>query len=335
MKVRLVVVGLGRIGMRHATIINEMATTELVATVDIDPTKATDAFDQIPHFGSLEELLDAGITFDVASIATPNGIHCAQAIQCLKAGYDVCIEKPMGINSTDARQVVQVAKELNRSVFVVKQNRFSPPIKWLKEVVDKQILGEVYLVQMNCFWNRDERYYKSKNDWHGTLRLDGGVLYTQFSHFIDIMHWLFGDISNVKTKLRNFNHSSNTEFDDTGITHFEFLSGGVGVMSFTTSVWDQNMESSMTIIGEKGSVKIGGQYMNEIEYCHIKDYLPPQLENTNPPNNYGPYKGSAANHQYVFENIVDVLQHNKSISANGDEGLKVVEIIEKIYRGNS
>jgi len=236
----------------------------------------------------------------------------------------------MGLNRIECESVVFKALNVNKQVFVVKQNRYSPPSKWLKEVVTNCTVGDIYMVQVNCYWNRDDRYYK-KGGWKGSKNLDGGVLYTQFSHFIDIMFWVFGDVKNIKTNLQNFNHEDSTEFVDSGNSIFEFINGGLGCINFSTSVWDTNMESSMTVVGSKGSFKIGGQYMNEIEYCHIQDYNMPVLPPTNPPNDYGPFKGSAANHHYVIENVVNTLKGNDSITANALEGLKVVDIIERIY----
>jgi predicted dehydrogenase len=210
------------------------------------------------------------------------------------------------------------------------QNRYSPPSMWLKELIDTNKLGRIYMVQINCFWNRDERYY-TRDSWHGCSQMDGGTLFTQFSHFIDIMFWLFGDINNVNSMLKSNNHIHLTDFEDSGLVNFEFENGGLGSINFTTSVWDKNLESSMTIIAENGSLKVGGQYMNEVEYCHVKNYVMPQLAPTNPANDYGAYKGSAANHHYIVQNVVNVLKGKESITTNALEGMKVVEIIEQIY----
>jgi hypothetical protein len=145
---------------------------------------------------------------------------------------------------------------------------------------------------------------------------------------------LFGDIENIQTKFNNFNHANLTEFEDSGIVSFDFVNGGMGCLNYSTSVWDQNLESSMTIIAQNGSVKIGGQYMDKVEYCHINEYSMPILSPTNPGNDYGLYKGSAQNHNYVIENVVDVLNNKSVITTNAIEGLKVVDIIERIYLGN-
>ena len=145
------------------------------------------------------------------------------------------------------------------------------------------------------------------------------------------MYWYFGDIKNIQAKFADFNHAELTDFEDSGFVSFDFVTGGMGSINYSTSIWDKNLESSITVIGENGSVKVGGQYMNEVEYCHIKDYEMPELAPTNPGNDYGAYKGSAANHHYIIENVVDVLKGRSSITTNALEGLKVVDIIERIY----
>lgn len=329
---KFVVCGLGHIGKRHAAIIDGYNGTELVAIVDIDQEAFASSQYQntIPHFEDLQAFFNSDVDANIVVVATPTGLHTQHTMQALKAGYHVIVEKPMGISKIECEAVVSTALNANKQVFVVKQNRYSPPSKWLKEIVQTGKLGSIYQVQINCYWNRDDRYYKP-GGWKGTVKLDGGVLFTQFSHFIDIMFWVFGDIKNIKTNLNNFNHQDNTEFADSGNSIFEFVQGGNGCINFSTSVWNKNMESSITVIGEKGSLKIGGQYMNEVEYCHIENYEMPILPPTNPPNDYGPFKGSAANHHYVIENVVNTLQGNDTITANALEGLKVVDIIERIY----
>jgi predicted dehydrogenase len=303
----------------------------LVALIDVkEKTSLNIDANNIPFFQSLEEFLQSGISVDVINIATPNGLHAQQALQCLNAQKNIVIEKPIAITKADAEKIIFKALNVHKYVFAVMQNRYSPPSVWIKEMIESGKLGKIFMVQMNCYWNRDERYYK-KDAWHGTKKLDGGSLFTQFSHFIDIFYWLFGDIQNIQTKLRCFNLEGLTEFEDSGLVTFDIVNGGIGSINFSTSVWNKNMESSMTIIAENGSIKIGGQYMEQIEYCHVKDYTMPQLPKTNPGNDYGGYQGSAANHAYVIENVIDVIHSNSSITTNALEGLKVVDIIERIY----
>jgi predicted dehydrogenase len=242
----------------------------------------------------------------------------------------VVCEKPMAITKADCEKIIYKALQVSRTVFGVMQNRYSPPSAWLKDVAEKKLLGDIFLVQLNCFWNRDGRYYNGKS-WKGSSDLDGGTLFTQFSHFIDIMYWVFGDITDINGVFADFNHQQNTSFEDSGIVNFRFINGGMGSINYSTSVWDKNLESSITVIGSKGSIKIGGQYMNEVEYCHIDNYTMPTLPASNPANDYGHYKGSAANHHYIIENVIDTLKGRNTMTTNALEGLKVVEIIERIY----
>jgi UDP-N-acetyl-2-amino-2-deoxyglucuronate dehydrogenase len=330
-KIKFAVIGCGHIGKRHAEMISRNPKAELVALIDVKQKDLLniDSFN-VPLFNTLTDFLNSGIEVDVINIATPNGFHAAQALECLDAKKHVVIEKPMALNKQDAEKVIFKALHVHKHVFAVMQNRYSPPSVWIKDLIDTGKLGKIFMVQLNCYWNRDDRYYKAES-WHGKKDLDGGTLFTQFSHFIDIMYWLFGDVENIQAKFNDFNHANLTDFEDSGFVSFDFVNGGMGSLNYSTSVWNQNLESSMTIIGEFGSVKIGGQYMDKVEYCHVKDYIMPELAPTNPGNDYGAYKGSAQNHNYVIENVIDVLNGKKSITTNAMEGLKVVDIIERIY----
>ena len=329
--VKFAVIGCGHIGKRHAEMITRNQEAELVALIDIKPESVLgiDKYD-VPFFNSLSSFLKSRIDADVVNIATPNGLHASNALMCLNSHKHVVVEKPLATVRSDAEKIIYKALHANKHVFSVMQNRYSPPSIWIKDVVDSGILGKIYMVQLNCFWNRDERYYTGDN-WHGCIDLDGGTLFTQFSHFIDIMYWLFGDIKNIQSKLACNNHQHLTDFEDSGYVNFDFIDGGMGSMTFSTSVWDRNLESSITVIAENGSVKIGGQYMDKVEYCHIKNYTMPVLAPTNPGNDYGAYRGSAANHNYVIENVVDVLKGRGTISTNALEGLKIVDMISRIY----
>ena len=334
-KIRFAIVGCGHIGKRHAEMIARENGAELVALCDIKSKEALgiEEYDT-PFFNDYNELLKSDIPLDIVNICTPNGLHASMAIKAIEAGYHVVIEKPMSLTVADAEKVLYAGLKYQRQIFCVMQNRYSPPSVWIKEVIDSGQLGRIFMVQFNCYWNRDERYYKP-GGWHGTSDLDGGTLFTQFSHFIDIMYWLFGDITDIQARFADFNHAGLTDFEDSGIINFHFTeSGGAGSLNYSTSVWDKNMESSMLIIAENGSIKIGGQYMDKVEYCHIKDYEMPTLTPTNPGNDYGAYKGSAQNHHLVIRNVVNVLSGESpdTITTNVLEGMKVVDIIERMYR---
>lgn len=330
--IKFAVVGQGHIGKRHAEMIRRNPDSELVAVCDILPKEETGQPDiKEPYFSSLDELLNSNLDIDVINVCTPNGFHAEQAIKILEAKKHVVIEKPIALSKHDAERIIFKSLEMSKHVFCVMQNRYSPPSVWLKQLISQKTLGDIYMVKLDCYWNRDERYYK-KGNWHGDAEKDGGTLFTQFSHFIDIMYWLFGDITNIQGNFADFNHQTLTAFEDSGIVTFDFINGGMGVLNYSTSVWDTNLESSLTIIGEKGTVKVSGQYMNEVVYCHIKDYEMPELAPCNPPNDYGPYKGSAQNHHYVIQNVVEKLVDKGTITTNVLEGMKVVDIIERIYQ---
>jgi predicted dehydrogenase len=331
-KIRFAVVGCGHIGKRHIEMIRRNPEAELIAVCDIDSEAIALARAGEPRpYERIDDMLAADTDFDVLNICVPNGLHAEMAIRGLETGHHVVIEKPMALNTREAQQILDASERAGKKVFCVMQNRYSPPSVWIKDVIDRKLLGEIFMVQINCYWNRDERYYQS-GGWHGTHELDGGTLFTHYSHFIDLMVWLFGVIKNIQARFADFYHQTLTDFEDSGIFTFDFVNGGMGIFNYSTAVYDKNFESSVTLIGEKGTIKIGGQYMNEVEYCHVKDYTMPKLTPTNPGNDYGAYKGSAQNHHYVIDNVVDVLKNRAEITTRAEEGYQVVDIIERIYK---
>lgn len=327
-KIGFGVLGLGHIGQKHCLHIIENPSANLVQTADINKELN---FNNVANVHTLETLLQ-NPDIDVINVCTPNGLHAEHAILALKAQKHVVIEKPIALSSHECNLIEQASLENEKLVFCVMQNRFSPPSLWIKSVVDQNLLGEIFSIQINCFWNRDDRYY-TPNHWHGNLKLDGGPLFTQFSHFIDLLYWLFGDIQINHANFQNFNHQHSTQFEDSGVVSFHLKNRNtLGSINYSTSVFDKNFESSISIIGQNGSVKLGGQYMNEISYCHIKDYTLPEIASSNPPNHYGNYIGSAANHPYVIQNVINTLQQSETPHTQFSEGAAVVQIIENIYK---
>ncbi|NNC84231.1 MAG: Gfo/Idh/MocA family oxidoreductase [Flavobacteriales bacterium] len=330
-KIGFAVLGCGHIGKRHAQMILNHPEAELIALSDVASPDGLDIDHlNVPFYSSFEEMLAKEENIEVVCICTPNGLHSDQAILALEAEKHVVCEKPMGLTKSRCEEVIYKSLQRNKRVFCVMQNRYSPPSVWLKEMMESGRLGDIYMVQVDCYWNRDARYYKA-GGWKGTPDLDGGTLFTQFSHFIDLMYWVFGDIEHIQGKFRDFNHEELTAFEDSGFVSFDFVNGGMGAINYSTAVYDKNFESSMTIIAENGTVKVGGQYMNEVIYCHVKDYEMPELPEGAPPNDYGAYKGSAANHHFIIENVVETLKERGTATTNALEGLKVVEIIQRIY----
>ena len=327
MSVRFAIIGCGRIAKRHADQIVKLGN--LVAVCDTNVQKSNEfsiSYDAKPYF-SIDDLLKNEKDLDVVSICTPNGFHAAHSISALKAGFHVLCEKPLCIKVSDAKMMVSTALQAGKNLFVVKQNRYNPPIAFLKELIQQQKLGRILSFQINCFWNRPDGYYV---DWKGTKEIDGGTLYTQFSHFIDLLYWLLGDVAKVKSISKNFLHPS-IEFEDSGAVLFEMKNNAIGTLNYTVNSFAANMEGSFTVFGEKGTVKVGGQYLNELEYCNVQDLEFPVLPKGNAANGYGFYQGSMSNHDKVYENLLEALQNPSHEFATAEEGLKTVEIIEKIY----
>jgi predicted dehydrogenase len=329
-KVIFGIIGCGRIAERHAEHITRLGS--LVSVCDVVKDKA-DYFAQ--KFGatayySVAELLDAKNKLDVISICSPNGLHATHSIQSLRAGYNVLCEKPLAISVADCGEMLNAAEKSNKRLFAIKQNRFNPPVEAVKNAISEGRLGKILSVQLSCFWNRNEDYYK--NSWKGTKDLDGGTLYTQFSHFVDLLYWLVGDIESAKAYMGNYVHQGIIEFEDAGAVIVKFYNGAIGTINYTVNSYGKNMEGSLTLFGEKGTVKIGGQYLNELEYQNILDYKIENLPTGNTANNYGNYQGSMSNHDKVYENLINVIQNGDVISTSAFEGLKTVEIIDRIYK---
>lgn len=330
MNYRFAIIGCGRIANRHAEHIANNGT--LVAVCDVDREKADELAGKTgaKAFYSVEELLDEADEIDVVSVCSPNGLHASHTIQALRAGCHVLCEKPMAINVFDCGEMIKEAEKANRRLFIVKQNRFNPPVEALKARMESGSMGKIYSFQLSCFWNRNDAYYE--NSWKGSKDLDGGTLFTQFSHFIDLLYWLFGDVKRVNSMLANSAHQEVIDFEDNGVINFEFHNGVLGAMNFTVNSYGKNMEGSLTVFGEKGTVKVGGQYLNELEYQNLETGPIENLPAGNPANNYGQYQGSMSNHDKVYANVIDVLSNSGVIATNGFEGLKTVEIIDKIYQ---
>ena len=329
-ELRIAIIGCGRIAERHAEHIIREA--KLVAVCDTKEDRRNLFAEKFgcTAYSDIDELLKQEKNIDLVAICTPNGLHAEHTIKVLRAGINVLCEKPMAIKTSDCQLMIDEAEKAKKQLFIVKQNRFNAPIAALKQAIDDGRLGKIINVQLNCFWNRNDKYYET-SDWKGKKDLDGGTLYTQFSHFIDLLYWMVGDIKKYHVITKNYLHQHNIEFEDTGAIIMEFENGAIGTVNYTVNSYDKNMEGSITVFGEKGTVKVGGQYLNVLEHQSIKDYVMDVPIETKPANDYGFYQGSMSNHDSVYENIIDVLTNNGRVATNGFEGLKTVEIIENIY----
>ncbi|MBS1946950.1 MAG: Gfo/Idh/MocA family oxidoreductase [Bacteroidetes bacterium] len=327
--VKFSIIGCGRIAQRHAEHISKQG--KLVSVCDVAPGKAKTLADKFGavDFTDIDKLLNHHDRPDVVAVCTPNGLHAAHSIKALRAGHHVLCEKPMALTVQDCGAMINAAEHANKRLFIVKQNRFNPPVAAVKKIIEEGRLGKIYSAQLNCFWNRNNEYYQ--HSWKGTKDLDGGTLFTQFSHFIDLLYWMIGDVKEVNGYIGNYHHEGIIEFEDTGTVSLKFYNGAIGTINYTVNSFQKNMEGSLTVFGEKGTVKIGGQYLNELEYQQIENYKIENLPPGNPPNHYGQYQGSMSNHDKVYQNVIEVLNGNGIIATNGFEGLKTVEIIDRIY----
>ena len=259
------ILGYGHIGRVHQQAIEETENAQLISVIDFNLPE------DLPFKGysTLESFLNEDQETDVVVIATPNGLHREHAIRCLKAEKNVLIEKPIALTVEDAKEILKVAEEKNLRVFTSMQLRFSPVVQYVKNLIDNNSLGKVFMVNINCYWNRNKNYYKLR-EWHGNQEMDGGVLFTQFSHFVDIMNFWFDEVICTNSKSFNFTHQEVTEFDDSGCVDFT-ADGAIGHMIYTTSVFNKNFESNITLIAEKGTIKIGDQYLNQMIYSDLKN----------------------------------------------------------------
>ena len=327
-KIKFAILGCGHIGKRHAEVIANHPYAELVAT--IDPAYEEFAIGSVKpkHFQNLSDFFKQNLEIDVVNVCSPNGLHAKQAIQCLDQSYHVVIEKPIALNLTEANRILEAANRNQKQVFPVVQNRYAPTIQWLKQLVEKGTLGQIYMIQINCFWNRDDNYYQ-QGSWHGTLALDGGPLYTQFSHFIDLSNWIFGKMENIDAKFYNFNHQHNTEFEDSGIITFE-VNGAAGTLSYTTSVSQSNFESSITVIAENGTVKIAGQYMDNLAYFQLTGDAQGKVIPLSSMIGHT-HRAAISNHQHFIGNVVNVLNGVEKPKVQLQEGIAVVDCVTNIY----
>ncbi len=330
--VRFAVLGYGNIGRKHAEVIASHAGADLTAIIDVD-SEARSVADvlNVPVYENFEDFLKAGIHADVINLCTPNGLHAAHAGNALENGLHVVVEKPFCLTKKECDNVIEHSINRNKRIFCVLQNRYSPPAVFLRKLIGSGALGHIYWVEIHCYWNRDDRYYKP-GSWRGTKELDGGTLYTQFSHFVDLLCWLLGDIKPISAQLYNFRQGNRIDFEDTGTFHFQFQGDGAGIFSYSTALWEKNFESSILIIGENGTVKAAGQYMESISYMNVKNAAIPHLPYANPPNIYDGYQGSASNHAFVIDNIIKALRGEEHEIATAREATESVALIEEIYR---
>jgi UDP-N-acetyl-2-amino-2-deoxyglucuronate dehydrogenase len=325
--VRVALVGCGRISRNHFEAIARVEELELVAVADVDLTRAqaVGVEQGVPAFGSLDEML-AAVPSDLVAICTPSGLHPQLGIVAARAGRHVLTEKPMAISLAAADELVQACDAAGVHLFVVKQNRLNPPIQLLRRAVDKGRFGRIYSANTTVRWTRPQEYYDAE-PWRGTWEFDGGAFMNQASHYVDLMQWLVGPVESVMAKTAT--QARRIEAEDSGVALLKFRSGALGVIEVTVLTYPRNLEGSITILGEKGSVKIGGTAVNRVEHWLFAEYDDDdklvEAANTNPPTVYG------FGHEGYYRNVLRVLRGEARPDTDGRAGRKSLELILGIY----
>jgi UDP-N-acetyl-2-amino-2-deoxyglucuronate dehydrogenase len=325
--VRVALVGCGRISRNHLDAIARVDGIQLVAVADTDIARATAVGleQKVPAFGSLEEML-AAVPSDLVSICSPSGLHPQHGMLAARAGRHVLTEKPMAISLAGADDLVQACDAAGVHLFVVKQNRLNPPIQLLRRAVDKGRFGRIYSANVTVRWTRPQEYYDAE-PWRGTWEFDGGAIMNQASHYVDLMQWLVGPVESVMAKTAT--QARRIEAEDSGVALVKFRSGALGVIEVTVLTYPRNLEGSITILGEKGSVKIGGTSVNRVEHWMFAEYDDDdklvEAANTSPPTVYG------FGHEGYYRNVLPVLRGEAKPDTDGRAGRKSLELILGIY----
>jgi predicted dehydrogenase len=327
---RFAIIGAGQIGQRHALHASNYGQLVAVCDLDLEKAKALANTYGAMAMADISSLLFHAPSIDLVAICTPNGLHAAHAMACMQAGLNVLVEKPMAISVADCKRMMKVAKQTGKEIYTVVQNRFNPPVAALKTAIVEGRLGKIQNIQINCFWNRPAAYYQ--DSWHGTADLDGGILFTQFSHFIDLLYWLFGPVKAVQALAQNFQHQGMIAGEDAGAVLLQMDSGAITSLHYSVNSHAKNAEGSLTVLAEKGTVKIGGEYLNTIAYQSLESGPLLISQSSNSANQYGTYQGSMSNHGMVYANLVAALQGRETYYATADEALQTVSIIESIHQ---
>jgi len=320
------IIGCGKIGIRHINFLKNMDGIRIMAVADDIEEMAKRAAllcnYQARVYTDHNELLK-NPDIDIVNICTPTGLHAQMTIDALNAGKHVLCEKPMCLNVKDADRMIETAKKTKKHLFIVKQNRFNTPIKVLKDALNKGMFGKLYSINANVLWNRRPEYYLEA-DWRGTKEFDGGALATQASHFVDMLQWIGGPIKSVFAKTERFIH--NIETEDTGSVILKFESGALGTIYYTNCTYNKTLEGSITILGTKGTAKIGGEYLNKIEHWNVEGYPLPETKSDEP-------YPIATKHDSVFREVIKKIIGDENASiVDAIEGRKTVEIIEAVHR---
>ena len=324
---RVALAGCGRISRNHLEALQRIPGLRLAAVCDTVAERAEAAGAQygVPWYTSYAAMLESA-ECDAVAICTPSGLHPEHGIAAARAGKHVISEKPMATRLAEADALVRACDEAGVHLFVVKQNRLNPPIQLLRRAIEKGRFGRIYMANTTVRWARPQEYY-DQAPWRGTWELDGGAFMNQASHYVDLIQWLVGPVESVMAKTATL--ARRIEAEDTGVAILKFRSGAIGTIEVTMLTYPRNLEGSITILGEKGSVKIGGTAVNKVEHWTFADYddddKAVEAATTNPPNVYG------FGHEGYYRNVLEVLRGRATPDTDGRAGRKSLELILGIY----
>jgi UDP-N-acetyl-2-amino-2-deoxyglucuronate dehydrogenase len=327
-KIRIAIVGCGRISANHfGAIAKHGDNLELAAVCDIDGAVVREHSGrfQVPAYQQMDEML-TNEKIDLVALCTPSGTHPAQAILAARHGVHVMTEKPMATRWQDGLRMVKACDEAGVRLFVVKQNRRNSTLQLLKRAVSEKRFGRIHMVHLNVFWTRPQSYYDQGNGWRGTWEFDGGAFMNQASHYVDLLEWLIGPVEKVQAMMST---TRDIEVEDTGVLNVRWRSGTLGSMAVTMLTYPKNLEGSISILGERGSVRVGGVAVNEIQlwdFDETRDY-DAQINNAN----YETTSVYGFGHPLYYGNVIDVLRGDAEPETDGREGLKSLELLIAAY----
>ncbi|CCW30373.1 Myo-inositol 2-dehydrogenase [Xenorhabdus nematophila F1] len=326
-KIKFALVGCGRISKNHFdSLAAHKDNAELVAICDTDNAALHAAVEKtgVQGFNNLHNMLD-NISADIIILTTPSGLHPEQAIACLEKGFHVITEKPMATRLSDGERMVKAADKVGKRLFVVKQNRLNATLQLLKRAVEEKRFGQINMVHLNVFWTRPQDYY-DQAAWRGTWEFDGGAFMNQASHYVDLLEWLIGPVKDIQAMMSTH---LDIEAEDTGVLNIKWRNGALGSMAVTMCTYPKNLEGSITILGEKGSARVGGLAVNEIQewnFADEKDY-DQQVKDAN----YETTSVYGFGHPLYYKNVIDVMRGEAESMTDGREGLKSLELLIAAY----
>jgi len=328
-RIRFALVGCGRISKNHVEAIRRHEDrAELVAVCDVDAA----ALERARHatgaagFSTLAGLL-ANSDADIVALSTPSGLHSDQTVEIAAAGRHIMTEKPMATRWEDGKRMVQACAERGVRLFVVKQNRHNVTLRLLRRAIEKQRFGRIFMVNINVFWSRPQSYYDSA-EWRGTRELDGGAFMNQASHYVDLLDWLFGPVESVQAYMETL--ARDIQVEDCGVMSVRWRSGALGSVNVTVLTYPKNLEGSITVIGEKGTVRIGGVAVNEIQHWEFADADEDDAKAIEASRQTAFAYGSG--HAVYYDNVIKVLRGEAEPETDGHEGLRSLEVLIATHR---